>query len=350
MQNESVALPELHATAAHRYRGAIWTLLVLAPVVCEVLSGSTRLSFLFVLIPEVMVWGCGALLCRELVRRWQAGGPSLLLLGLALSVAEEFIIQQTSIAPLPFVGANAAYGRFAGVNSLYFLFMLGFESVWVVLVPVEVTELLFPKFRRQPWLRKRGLIATCAVFLIGCRIAWYEWPQQARVKLPNVMPYTPSWGMLGLGFLVIALLIAAAYCVREWGHAGQTESRKPANPWLLGCAATVLSAAWWVLLTLIFVPTHGVPVSLPLAGGCIWALLTFALILRWSLAKGWSETHGWALSFGAILGTVAATSYSTAGWSTMDFTFKILVDALALAGLIVLALRVRKRQGARAEN
>jgi hypothetical protein len=35
------------------------TLLILAPVVAEVLSGATRLSFIFVLIPEIMVWGCG---------------------------------------------------------------------------------------------------------------------------------------------------------------------------------------------------------------------------------------------------------------------------------------------------
>src|ERR1700729_2932217 len=92
-----------------RYAGPIWTLLLLAPFLAEVLSGSTRLSYIFVYIPEVMVWGGGALLCRELARRWRAGGTSLLLLGLALSVAEEFIIQQTSLAPLPFPGSNAGY-------------------------------------------------------------------------------------------------------------------------------------------------------------------------------------------------------------------------------------------------
>jgi hypothetical protein len=162
-----------------RYREPIWTLLLLAPFIAEVLSGSTRLSFLFVLIPEVMVWGCGALLCRELVRRWRGGATSLLMLGLALSIAEEFLIQQTSIAPLPFPGIYANFGRYYGVNWLYFLFMLGFESVWVVLVPVQVTELFFPDRRELPWLRKRGMIATCIAFLLGCRIAWFGWTQKA---------------------------------------------------------------------------------------------------------------------------------------------------------------------------
>ena len=87
------------------------TLLVLAPVVAEVLSGATRISYLFVLIPEIMVWGSGALMIREIVLRWRGGWTSMLLLGLALSVAEKFIIQQTSIAPLPWLGSTPAYGR-----------------------------------------------------------------------------------------------------------------------------------------------------------------------------------------------------------------------------------------------
>ena len=156
---------ESATTTVQRYRAPIWTLLILSPVIGEVLSGSTRLSFLFVLIPEVMVWGGGALLCRELVRRWRGGAPSLVLLGLALSIAEEFIIQQTSLAPLPFPGANASYGRYLGVNWIYFLFMLGYESVWVVLVPVQVTELSFPRHQFEPWLRPRGMAAVCLAFV-----------------------------------------------------------------------------------------------------------------------------------------------------------------------------------------
>jgi hypothetical protein len=63
----------------------------------------------------------------------------MLLLALALSVAEEFVIQQTSIAPLPWLGAGRAYGRAGGVNWIYFLYMLGYESVWVVVIPVQLT-------------------------------------------------------------------------------------------------------------------------------------------------------------------------------------------------------------------
>ena len=91
-----------------RWPGPALTLIFLAPLIAEVLSGATRLSYLFVLVPEMMVWGCGALLAREAVRRWRAGWPGLLLLGLGLSIAEEFVIQQTSLAPLPWPGRRSA--------------------------------------------------------------------------------------------------------------------------------------------------------------------------------------------------------------------------------------------------
>ena len=54
---------DVSATAANsRWRrlAPIFLLIIFAPGIAEVLSGATRLSFIFVLIPEMMVWGCGA--------------------------------------------------------------------------------------------------------------------------------------------------------------------------------------------------------------------------------------------------------------------------------------------------
>ncbi len=346
MQTESVpATTSLQSPAPTRYRGAIWTLLILAPVISEVLSGSTRLSILFVLIPEIMVWGGGALLCRELVRRWHAGATSLLLLGLALSVAEEFIIQQTSIAPLPFPGANASYGRYLGVNWLYLLFMLGFESVWVVLIPVQVTELIFPKHREQPWLRKRGLIATCIAFLIGSRIAWYGWTQQARPRL-HAVPYHPPVILILLGFAAIAALIGMAWLVRGYGHSGQIDSRQPANPWLIGFKAFIFGAAWFSLITLVFVPHPGIAAWMPLVAGPIWALLAFALVRYWSAARDWRDIHRFALSSGAVLGCMAISDVSAAGWTRVDLIAKFIFQFVAVAGFLLLARKVWQREAA----
>lgn len=343
MQLESASTgTSTQPTSITRYRAPIWTLLILAPVISEVLSGSTRLSVLFVLVPEIAVWGGAALLARELARRWRAGAVSLLLLGLAVSVAEEFIIQQTSIAPLPFIGANPAYGRYLGINWLYLLFMLGYESVWVVLVPVQVTELLFPAHREKPWLRKRGLIAMCIVFLFGCRIAWFGWTQKARPSL-HAAPYHPPAALILAGLAAIAALIFLAWLLRRYGHSGRVESRRPANPWMLGATALVMGSAWWELITLIFVPHPHPPVWIPLAAGVVWSLLALALLLRWSVARGWGDTHRWALCVGATLACMLPGYISLAGWSRPDLIFRIIVNLAAAIAMLLLTPTIARR-------
>jgi hypothetical protein len=328
-----------------RCRGPIWTLLLLAPFIAEVLSGSTRLSFLIVLVPEVMVWGCGALLCREVVRRWRGGATSLVMLGLALSIAEEFIIQQTSIAPLPFPGINADFGRDYGVNWLYFLFMLGFESVWVVLVPVQVTELFFPDRRKLPWLSKRGMIVTCIAFLGGCRIAWYGWTQKARPRL-HAAPYHPPMLLILLGMASIALLIALAWRLRGYGHSGQVASRQPQSPWLVGVTAFLLSTPWFWLIGLLFVPHHGLAAWIPISIGFLWSMLSFALVRYGSAARGWRNIHRWAICFGAILGSMALGDASAAGWTRLDLIAKFVFQFGAVAGLVLLARKTWRREAA----
>ncbi|HUX43568.1 MAG TPA: hypothetical protein VMV57_02345 [Terracidiphilus sp.] len=339
MSTHSTSIPD---NPPPRYRAPIWTLLVLAPVIAEVLSGATRLSVLFVLIPEIMVWGVGALLARELVRRWRAGGPSLLMLGLALSVAEEFLIQQTSIAPLPFPGANAAYGRSLGVNWVYFLFMLGFESLWVVVIPVQVTELLFPAHRHKPWLRTRGIVVCCVSFLLGSFMAWYGWTQQARVHSLHAQPYQPPIALIASGIAAIALLFALAYLLRATGHSCRNASCTPWSPWIAGGIVFLLSTPWWVLIALIFDPHLDPPAWAALAAGITWAVLAFVLVQFLSAPQGWSRMHRWACCFGAVLSCIVVSDTSAVGWSRMDLLGKFIFQALGLAGALWLVLRIRR--------
>ncbi|MGA7343013.1 MAG: hypothetical protein WBE72_10970 [Terracidiphilus sp.] len=339
----AAATASSEATAA-RFAGPIWTLAILAPVIAEVLSGSTRLSFLFVLVPEIMVWGCGALLCRELVRRWQAGGTSLLLLGLALSIAEEFVIQQTSLAPLPFPGANVSYGRAWGVNWLYFLFMLGYESVWVVLVPVEITELIFPARRSQPWLRKRGAVLACAIFAAGSLIAGYAWIYRARPSL-HAPAYHPAPTAIAAGVAAMLALAWSAYWLRGAGEEARKHAGGGVSPWLAGTAAFAMTVGWFQLIGLVFTPVR-YPVWMPLTAGCAWAALAFVLFLRWSTRHQWGDAQRWSAAFGAVMACMSVGYLSTAGWSRADLTFKAIVNALAAAGLLVLARKVWQRQNA----
>jgi hypothetical protein len=71
------------------------------------------------------------------------------------------------------VGDFPAYGRAWEVNWIFFLFMLVYESVMVVLVPVQLTELIFLNRRNQPWLKKPGVIISSLTFVLGSFIAWF---------------------------------------------------------------------------------------------------------------------------------------------------------------------------------
>lgn len=325
-----------------RFAGAIWTLVVLSPFIGEILSGSTRTSILFVFIPEMMVWGVGALLCRELVRRWRAGGVSLLLLGLALSVAEEFIIQQTSLAPLPFPGAHADYGRLWGLNLVYLLFMLGYESIWVVVVPVQLTELFFPRQSSQPWLRIRGIIISAIIFLLGCRIAWYGWTQQARPRL-HAAPYHPPLALLALGFALIALLIVAAYLVRNFALPKSDDPRTTIPAWAAGITAFVMGAAWFEVIAQMFVPHPLQPFWAVIVAGIVWAVIAFALFTRWASRPAWHEVHGFSAALGATLACMATPYLTISTWPKVDVIGKMCFDALAVIGFLVLGKKVLAR-------
>lgn len=327
---------------APRFAAPLWTLLLLSPFIGEVLSGSTRTSILFVFIPEVMVWGVGAVLCRELVRRWRAGGTSLLLLGLSLSIAEEFIIQQTSLAPLPFPGSHPDYGRMWGMNLVYLLFMLGYESVWVVVVPVQVTELFFPERAAKPWLRKRGVVVAAIVFFFGSRIAWYGWTQQARPRL-HAAPYHPPLALIALGLLAIGGLVALAYLVRDFARQSP-ENRQGAIPAsLAGLIAFVMGSAWFGLVAQEFVPKPVEPFWLAIALGVAWAALAFTLFSWWSSRAAWSDVHRLASAFGATLACMATPYLTIASWPKIDVIGKLIFDAFALAGFLLLASKVSAR-------
>jgi hypothetical protein len=335
----SATLPAADGPSNHRL--AIASLLLLSPLIGEVLSGATRISFIFAFIPEIMVWGCGALLIREAVRRWRGGWISVLSLGLALSVAEEFIIQQTSLAPLNWMGATSN-GRLWGVNLFYFLFMLGYESVWIVLVPIQITELIFPQRREQPWLRTRGIVISALLFVLGAFIAWFLWIKQARPKAFHVPDYNPPLATFAVGIASIVALVFVAYRLRT--RRAEPAMRRSPGIWRTALTTVGLVLPWYVLMVLMFIPKP-VPAWPALIAGLTWAGLAFFVIRRWSSSSGWQDMHRWALSFGALLTSMAAGFLGSSLWPRMDVSGKLILNIIAVAGMILLARAIRGRSG-----
>ncbi len=181
----------MNKTVSQPRRGSapVVVLLLLAPIVSELLFGTTRITTIFVLLPQIGTWGCAALLIRELARRRRLSGMAILLLGMALAVAEECIIQQTSLAPLVGTSADHVYGRTIGVNWVYFLWALVYESVWAVVIPIQLAELIFPDRRQEPWLGNRGLILST---LCSCSPRSSPGIPGPRCSCPDSSPSLPT--------------------------------------------------------------------------------------------------------------------------------------------------------------
>ncbi|MGB6690572.1 MAG: hypothetical protein WBE76_22270 [Terracidiphilus sp.] len=321
------------------------TVAILSPLIAEVLSGATKFSVLFALVPEILVWGCGALLIREVVRRWRGGWTSMLLLGLGLSIAEEFLIQQTSLAPLPFPGALAHYGRAWGVNWIYFLFMLGYESVWGVLVPVQVAEIFFGSRRHAPWLRNRGLLIAAILFLLGSRIAWYAWIKRVRPVIFHLPPYHPGALIIGSGVFAIALLAILAYFVRRVGTGKPNPAHGAPPPWVVVVLAFVLGCPFYALMGFVFAPQEPhVAFGVVMAGGIAWAVLVYLLVGYLTRSAYWSDMHRWALTFGSTLLCMIAGFSGSSGWKPIDFYGKVALNLLAVVAFFLLMSRVRRHQ------
>jgi hypothetical protein len=221
--------------------------------------------------------------------------------------------------------------------------MLGYESVWVVVVPVQVTELFFPRRAAQPWLRMGGAIAACVFFLVGSRIAWYGWTQQARPRL-HAAPYHPPLVMIVLGLLAIGALIALAYVVRGFGKQ-LVKNRQPVIPaWIAGVIAFVLGGAWFQLIAQEFVPKPVQPFWIAMVLGIAWAALAFILFSRWSSRAAWSEIHRFASAGGATLACMAVGYLTIATWPKVDIVGKLIFDAIALLGFLILANKVFARR------
>ena len=194
MTTEGVSYAETKTTDTDSTTRSRWqrsapviVLLVLSPVIGEVLFGATRITTLFVLLPQIGTWGCAALIIRDMAKRRRRGWHAVLVLGIALAIAEECLIQQTSLAPLVGADLQHPYGRALGVNWVYFLWALGYESLWIVVLPIQLTELIFPARRDELWLGRRGLLISAVAFGLASFVAWYSWTQ---LFLPKLFP---SW-------------------------------------------------------------------------------------------------------------------------------------------------------------
>jgi hypothetical protein len=310
-------------------------LFVLAPFVGEFLLGNLTLDELGLGVVLAPMYGFGAVLVREVARRWGGGWASIGLLAAAYALVEEGPVDQL-LWNDSYAGQDLLHGPSylpaLGMGVELTQAVLALHTVWSICVPIALVEAFVPD--RRPWLGRIGLAVVGVLFLLGGGLVfWGNYSVEHFVASP--------WQLGGVVAVVVGL-IAGAYRFRGW-HPSTVDGEAP-SPWLVGVVALLGTSAYWgpaVLLTADWYEWVGVVVW------CLVAVAGVRLVARWSGTRGWDDRHRFALAAGATL-TYVWTAFPTRPESGgQDFAANAVFGAI---GLLVLALAGRAVAARRVET
>ncbi|NOY99258.1 MAG: hypothetical protein GXP40_08670 [Chloroflexi bacterium] len=186
-------------------------LFLIAPAFGELFSGSAPLNeyinpITFVILS--LLYGCGAIIIRELVIRWNKGWPSLLLLGFAYGIYEEGLVVRSFFDPNWMdLGRLGVYGRLAGVNWVWAEHLTIYHALISIAASIVFVEMLYPERRSESWVAsKKWRFANWAGFLVVLGLGQLMTPYDA----PN--------GWILLSWLSIFALLASSR-PGSWLHA-----------------------------------------------------------------------------------------------------------------------------------
>jgi hypothetical protein len=119
-----------------------------APLTAEYVSGSSPYLNPFVLLANLVLYGAGTLLIRELRVRWGKGWLTVFILAAAYMVAEEGLMLNTLFDPL-----KNATGRALGVNWVWTAGMLVVHSLVSICVPILLAEAIYDPRSKESWVK-----------------------------------------------------------------------------------------------------------------------------------------------------------------------------------------------------
>ena len=220
-------------------------LFLLSPVVGELLSGSSPPSEFFTLFGFTimsLLYGGGAIVCRELKVRWGKGMGSLVLLGAAYGVVEEGLMVASFQNPNWMdLGVLGTFGRIWGVNWVWTVELTAYHAFVSITVPIILVELLYPERKTESWLRGIWRKIVPALFILDVVGGYYLFALVSGFWSP-VPPYI-------FFILVTCLLTLAAYRLPpDWARRGQKAMSHPRRVLLIAFAAAFSCGfVFWIL-------------------------------------------------------------------------------------------------------
>jgi len=272
-------------------------LIVIAPLVAEVLSGSTPITQPGLLLVDLVIYGPGALLIRELVRRRHRGWASILLMGAAYGLIEEGLALQSLFNPT--YATVALWGaRIFGVNWVYTTVVLTWiHPLWSVAIPIALTELLFPAQRVLPSLGRFGLVALSVWYVLGVALL--------ALFARTGYPYSVSPLILCAVIVIALLLVVSALFVLPEQRPQAERSGQIPNPFgilLLSGISAFLALGVPALLWHLFPMLTQFPLVLvPLLAPPIAALILIWRVVDWAPLSSWNDHQLLALVSGMLM-------------------------------------------------
>jgi hypothetical protein len=343
-------------TARPRTWPALLALLILPGLTAETLTGSTPILVYLTnpisLLGNILIYGSGAILIREVARRRGLGWINILLLGAAYGIFEEGLVVNTWANPwLPQVcrvahGTTTGlcdYSRVGNINLAFAAETTVFHAIISISVPILLVELILPRRAAGPWLGRKApfaFVGAEVLVLAAGLIANIADFRKHGLAGPFAAPYVIEIALMAL---LITLALAIKPAARDPG-AQTAASRRVPRLWTLRAFGFLLLAVV-VLLPGVFQGAH-VPFQLALTVYGALLALAGARVATWARRAGWDDRHRLALASGAVgffllVWDPILEIAGTAGGSTTHGTG--LVALAYLIFLIVLARRVARR-------
>ena len=309
-------------------------LFFLAPFISEYLLGDfplTKIGYLLILGP---LYGGGALLIREAVRRSRKGWPTILMLAFAYAVLEEAFTTQTLFNPnylkLNLHLLDPAYMPALGIGGWWTIFVLTLHTVWSVSTSIALIEACVPDRSTTPWLRWPGLTVDTILFVLAAIAS-------TRFQMKNDSFRATSTQFIVSGIVVILAAVAAFLLPAR--RAGGESNAAP-SPWIPGAIGLVAGSLFLII-----------PRGWGWGAVAIYLALDLAVITAvtsMSHRSGWDGLHRLGLAAGAALayGWHAFLQNPVDGTTGLTIRVSNAICLLVVLALITFAARHQARHTA----
>lgn len=317
-------------------------LFLLSPLLAEIIFGGTTFANLQSLIFIVPIYGGGALLIREIVRRRGLGWGSVALLGAAYAIMEEGLALQSLFNPAAFNTGD--YGGVAfGVNWVWCQWTIGYHIIWSITTPILLAELFFPDRRAAPWLGRIGLAIVAILYVFGFVALYliFHYVISPDFQMPLVATLA--------AIVAVIALVVAALSMQPTSPAPKVadgELRPGPSAWLVGLVSLLATLLWYELLRLPDWMRSGPIVLLPMILILAVAIGVIALIRYWSAPdRRWTDLHRLALAWGPVLTNMIVGYFWISAGNRTNQLFQGIVSIVCFILLAIFTYSLYRREG-----